>query len=139
MFSYGVRLLPRLGFEGHHLCASDVRIASGGAGEHDDLALPARSRDGGTHALEALRIAPAQGVVDHDGHTAVVQADDGGTGEPAQYSELLSCPRAELFEIEVVPFNVRHATRRSSSSSTSNVGPNTMRPSRTMRSLKGST
>ena len=100
MFSYGVRLLPRLGFEGHHLCASDVRIASGGAGEHDDLALPARSRDGGTHALEALRIRSSPGVVDHDGHTAVVQADDGGTGEPAQYSELLSCPRAELFEIE---------------------------------------
>ena len=91
---------PSLGFQGDYPCASDVRVASGGAGEHDDLALPTRGRDGGTHALKALRITPAESIADHDGHTAIFRADEGGTGEPAEYAELLSRPSAELFEFE---------------------------------------
>ena len=73
-------------------------------------------------------------------HTAILVADDYGTGEPAQDAELLSCPRAELLEIERCAsqrmtchpqFFVKLYRKRPTE--------HTMRPSRTIRSLNGST
>ena len=80
--------------------SADVSVASGCTGEHDDLALLACGCDGGTHGLESLWVAPPEGVIDHDGGSAIVGADDGCTCESADDAELFACAGAELADIK---------------------------------------
>ena len=131
-------ILP-LGDQTDHFCISYVGIAPRGTGKHDYLTLLARGCDGGAHGLEALGIAPTQGVIDDHGHAPVIRAYDSGARNSAQDAKLLLSPGAKFFYIKRGALEcATYYSQLFVKLLPQKVGPNTMRPNWSIRSLKGS-